>query len=66
MRRMRVNAGGVTAKGHERIQFDFMLDGIRYRPSVKKRPTDANLQRAREQLEELRERIRAGTFCFEI
>ena len=65
MRRRRLNAGGVTAKGHERIQFDFVLDGVRYRPSVIKRPTDANLQRAREQLEELRERVRAGTFCFE-
>jgi integrase len=65
MQRIRSNAGGVTAKGHERIQFDFVLDGVRYRPSIKKKPTDANLQRAIEQLHIIRERIRAGTFRFE-
>lgn len=65
MRRRRLNAGGVTAKGHDRIQFDFMLDGVRYRPSIKRIPTEANLHRALEQLENIRERIRAGAFCFE-
>jgi hypothetical protein len=65
MQRSRLNAGGVTAKGQERIQFDFILDGVRYRPSIKRRPTDANLQRALEQLQIIRERIRAGTFRFE-
>lgn len=65
VRKRRLNAGGVTAKGHDRIQFDFMLDGVRYRPSIKRTPTDANLQRALEQLERIRERIRAGTFRFE-
>jgi integrase len=65
MQRIRSNSGGVTAKGHERIQFDFVLDGVRYRPSIKRKPTDANLQRALEQLQIIRERIRAGTFRFE-
>lgn len=65
MRKRRLNAGGVTAKGHDRIQFDFKLDGVRYRPSIKRIPSDANLQRAFEQLEKIRERIRAGTFGFE-
>lgn len=65
MRTRRLNAGGVNAKGHDRIQFDFNLDGVRYLPSIKRTPTEANLQRALEQLEEIRERIRAGTFRFE-
>ena len=65
MRKRRVNAGGVIAKGHDMIQFDFNLDGVRYRAAIKRTPTEANLQRAREQLEGIRERIRAGTFRFE-
>jgi hypothetical protein len=65
VRKRRLNAGGVSAKGHDRIQFDFNLDGVRYRPSVKRTPTEANLQRALERLEDIRERIRAGTFRFE-
>lgn len=65
MQRIRLNAGSITAKGQERIQFDFVLDGVRYRPSIKKKPTEANLQRALEELREIRERIRAGTFRFE-
>jgi integrase len=54
----------VIAAGHNRIQFDFMLDGVRYRPSVARRPTETNLKRAREHLHGIKLRIRAGTFCF--
>jgi len=56
--------GGVIGRGHNRIQFDFMLDGVRYRPTVKRRPTEANLQQAREHLKDIKARIRAGTFSF--
>ena len=57
-------SGGVIAKGHNRIQFEFMLDGVRYRPSLRRPPTEANLRRAREHLKDIKLRIRAGTFCF--
>ncbi len=57
-------SGGVTPKGIDRIQFAFMLDGVRYRPSIERRPTEANLRRAREQLKDIKARIRAGTFSF--
>jgi integrase len=57
-------SGGVVAKGHDRIQFDFMLDGVRYRPSLRRPPTEANLRRARERLEDIKERIQRGTFRF--
>lgn len=56
--------GGVCAIGDNRIRFDFMLDGARYRPSLYRTPTEANLRRAREQLRQIKARIRAGTFCF--
>ncbi|SRR5258708_6919520 len=56
--------GGVLAKGSERIQYDFRLNGVRYRPTVRAIPTEANLHRAREHLKVIRERIRLGTFSF--
>ena len=55
---------GVCALGGDRIQFDFEFDGVRYRPTLKRSPTEANLKRARKQLEEIRERIDGGTFVF--
>jgi len=58
-------AYGVTAKGSARIQYDFMLDGARYRPTLPRIPTEANLKRAGGLLEDIKERIRTGTFCFE-
>jgi hypothetical protein len=58
----RSNCGGVCAIGDNRIRFDFMLDGVRYRPSLYRAPTEANLRRAREQLRQIKARIRAGTF----
>ena len=57
------NSGGVAAY-RDRIQYNFMLDGVRYRPSLDRKPTEANLRRAREHLQQIKERIRAGTFCF--
>jgi len=56
--------GGVTALGSDRIQFDFEFEGVRYRPTLKRCPTEANLKRARKQLQEIKQRIAAGTFVF--
>ncbi len=56
--------GGVMALGSDRIQFDFEFDGVRYRPTLKRSPTEANLKRARKQLHEIKQRIAAGTFVF--
>ena len=58
-------AGGIRAKPNNRIQFDFMLDGVRYRPTIKRPPTTQNLRAARERLADIRQRIRTGTFFFE-
>jgi Arm DNA-binding domain len=41
------STGGVCARGINRIQYDFRLSGIRYRPALKAIPTEANLRRAR-------------------
>ncbi len=57
--------GGVRPKPNDRIQFDFMLDGVRYRPTIRRAPTTHNLRAARERLSNIRRRIRAGTFLFE-
>jgi integrase len=57
--------GGVVAASHGRIQFDFVFDGTRYRPSIKRPPSEANLRRARERLEAIKLHIRLGTFAFE-
>jgi integrase len=56
--------GGVVAAGRGRIRFDFILDGIRYRPTIKRPPSEANLRRARERLEVIKRQIEFGTFCF--
>ncbi len=56
--------GGVIALGRDRIQFDFEFDGVRYRPTLKRSPTEANLKRARKQLQEIKQRIAAGAFVF--
>jgi integrase len=55
---------GVSAFGSDRIQFDFELDGVRYRPTVKREPTEANLRRARRQMTDIKRRIAEGTFAF--
>lgn len=56
--------GGVTAAPRDRIMFDFMIDGVRYRPTIRRSPSEANLQRARERLEAIRQQIKLGTFSF--
>lgn len=55
---------GVTAKGRRRIQFEFRFEGARYRPTLLRTPSEANLRRAREHLAGMRERIAASTFSF--
>jgi integrase len=57
--------GAVVAAPRGRIQFDFTFNGIRYHPSIKRPPSEANLRRARERLEEIKHQIRLGTFSFE-
>jgi integrase len=56
--------GGVRAKGSDRIQFDFEYNGVRYRPTLARTPTEGNLRRARQQLEDIKARIAHGTFRF--
>jgi integrase len=57
-------SGGVTPIGHRRIQFDFTVAGVRYRPTLPWIPHEANLRRAREHLARIKARIIAGTFIF--
>ena len=55
---------GVRAKGPDRIQFDFEYQGRRYRPTLKRVPSEANLRCAHVQLKEIKRRIALGTFVF--
>ena len=55
---------GVHAKGSKRIQFDISVDGVRYRPTLARVPTEANLRRAAKQLQEIKSRIANGAFNF--
>ena len=58
--------GGREAKGLglDRIQFDFEFNGVRYRPTLARIPTEASLRRARKQLQDIKNRIADGTFWF--
>jgi integrase len=56
--------GGVIAASRDQIQFDFMFEGVRYRPSIRRPPSEANLRRARERLVEIKHQIELGTFAF--
>jgi integrase len=56
--------GGVSARPHGRIQFDFVLEGVRYRPSIRRPPSESNLRRARERLRAIEHQIEVGTFSF--
>jgi hypothetical protein len=40
------------------------MDGVRYRPTIKRPPSEANLRRSRERLEVIKRQIDEGTFCF--
>jgi len=55
---------GDVAASNGRIQFDFMFEGIRYRPSIQRPPSEANLRRARERLADIKRQIELGTFSF--
>ena len=57
-------SGGVCAAGLDRVQFTFMFEGIRYRPTLPWTSTEANLRRARQHLIGIKTRILAGTFSF--
>lgn len=56
--------GGVAAAPRERIQFDFRFEGVRYRPTIRRPPSEANLRRARERLQAIKQQIEVGTFSF--
>jgi integrase len=56
--------GGVIARRQRSIQYDFFFEGTRYRPSLRRTPSEANLRRAREHLAAIKERIAAGVFEF--
>jgi integrase len=57
-------SGGVRSKGLRRIQFDFVMDGIRLRPSLPWVPTPENLEKAHKLLARIKAQIEAGTFSF--
>jgi len=54
----------VRAKGKKRIQFDFEFEGKRHRPTLKRAPSEGNLRRALQLLEDIKCRIAKGTFSF--
>ena len=54
----------VRPKGKHRIQFDFEIEGKRYRPTVKRAPSEGILRQAVQQLEAIKTRIANGTFSF--
>lgn len=56
--------GGVKPLGSHRIQLDFRIEGVRYRPSLPWIPHDGNLRRARDYLARVKARIDGGTFLF--
>ena len=55
---------GVSTLGKSRVSSTLKFEGKRYRPSVKRAPTEGNLERALKQLKGIRERIERGTFSF--
>jgi len=60
----RTDLSGVRAKGPDKIQLDFRVDGVRYRPTIDRPPSEGNLRRAHKQLLEIKKRIKYGTFDF--
>jgi integrase len=57
-------SGGVRPLGQHRIQFNFRIAVVRYRPTLPWIPHEANLRRARQLLLRIQARIRADTFIF--
>ena len=58
-------SGGVRAAGPDRIEFTFTYQGKRYRPTLLRTPTEKNLLRARQQLADIKSKIRHKVFNFE-
>lgn len=56
---------GIRARGIDRIEFDFEFEGARYRPTLLRTPSEANLRRAYKQLLDIKRRIDLGLFKFE-
>ena len=56
--------GGVMPAGPARIEFDFRVEGVRFRPTLPWIPNETNLRRARAMMVRIRAQIVAGTFCF--
>jgi integrase len=56
--------GGVRPKGLRRIQFDFEIDGVRFRPTLPWAPTPANLEQAQKLNARIKAQIEAETFVF--
>jgi integrase len=56
--------GGVVPAGPGRTQFNFVIDGVRFRPTLPWAPNRINLERAGKLLLRIRAQIEAGTFCF--
>ena len=56
----------MQAKGRNRIQFEFEFEfeGVRYRPTIERIPSEGNLRRAAKPLEDIKARIAHGTFNF--
>jgi integrase len=54
--------GEVAAAPDGRIQFDFTFEGVRYRPSIQRPPSEANLRRAHQRLNDIRRQIEVGAF----
>lgn len=58
----RSTTGGVSPLGDDRIQLDFPYQLQRCRPTLKMKPSPANLEYARRQVRDIRERIKHGRF----
>jgi integrase len=56
--------GGVIPAGPHRIQFDFRIEGQRFRPTLPWVPHESNLRRARAYVARIKAQIAAGTFSF--
>lgn len=57
-------SGGVRPKGTSRIEFEFTYRGTRYRPTLARKPTPANLRQAYVKLASVDRAISEGTFDF--
>jgi hypothetical protein len=53
---------GVSAAPRGRIQFDSKFEGARYRPTIRRPPSESNLRRARERLKAIKQEIAIGAF----